>query len=147
MAKRFKDIKLLALDVDGVLTDDHIYFGSDGFEMKKTFFYPVIPVLIGMSLYVSTTAIGDEYDYGKKLYQEKCQLCHGVKGEGNGPAATSLSPRPANFTAPEFWKGNVEQKITNTVLKGKGVMPAFQLSPGHIKALIDFMSHTFKKSN
>ncbi|KAA3634070.1 MAG: hypothetical protein DWP97_07855 [Calditrichaeota bacterium] len=33
--KRFKDIKLLALDVDGVLTDDGIYFGPDGFEMKK----------------------------------------------------------------------------------------------------------------
>ena len=28
-------IKLLALDVDGVLTDDSIYFGPDGFEMKK----------------------------------------------------------------------------------------------------------------
>jgi 3-deoxy-D-manno-octulosonate 8-phosphate phosphatase (KDO 8-P phosphatase) len=35
LAERFKTIKLLALDVDGVLTDDHIYFGPDGFEMKK----------------------------------------------------------------------------------------------------------------
>jgi 3-deoxy-D-manno-octulosonate 8-phosphate phosphatase (KDO 8-P phosphatase) len=32
---RLKTIKLLALDVDGVLTDDSIYFGPDGFEMKK----------------------------------------------------------------------------------------------------------------
>ena len=32
---RLKKIKLLALDVDGVLTDDSIYFGPDGFEMKK----------------------------------------------------------------------------------------------------------------
>lgn len=32
---RLKQIKLLALDVDGVLTDDSIYFGPDGFEMKK----------------------------------------------------------------------------------------------------------------
>ncbi|MEA2031786.1 MAG: HAD hydrolase family protein [candidate division Zixibacteria bacterium] len=29
------NIKLLALDVDGVLTDDSIYFGPDGFELKK----------------------------------------------------------------------------------------------------------------
>ncbi|SYZ74515.1 3-deoxy-D-manno-octulosonate 8-phosphate phosphatase, YrbI family (modular protein) [Candidatus Zixiibacteriota bacterium] len=35
LARRFKAIKLLALDVDGVLTDDHIYFGPDGFEMKQ----------------------------------------------------------------------------------------------------------------
>lgn len=33
--EKFKEIKLLALDVDGVLTDDSIYFGPDGFEMKK----------------------------------------------------------------------------------------------------------------
>ncbi len=35
LTDRFKDIKLLALDVDGVLTDDKIYFGPDGFEMKQ----------------------------------------------------------------------------------------------------------------
>ncbi|MCP4667545.1 MAG: HAD family hydrolase, partial [Deltaproteobacteria bacterium] len=33
--ERLKKIKLLALDVDGVLTDDSIYFGPDGFELKK----------------------------------------------------------------------------------------------------------------
>ncbi len=35
LVERFKNIKLLALDVDGVLTDDSIYFGPDGFELKK----------------------------------------------------------------------------------------------------------------
>ena len=35
VVEKFKGIKLLALDVDGVLTDDAIYFGPDGFEMKK----------------------------------------------------------------------------------------------------------------
>jgi len=35
LTDRFKNIKLLALDVDGVLTDDKIYFGPDGFEMKQ----------------------------------------------------------------------------------------------------------------
>lgn len=33
--KRLKTIKLLALDVDGVLTDDSIYFGPEGFELKR----------------------------------------------------------------------------------------------------------------
>ena len=35
LVKRFKSIKLLALDVDGVLTDDSIFFGPEGFELKK----------------------------------------------------------------------------------------------------------------
>jgi 3-deoxy-D-manno-octulosonate 8-phosphate phosphatase (KDO 8-P phosphatase) len=33
--EKLKSVKLLALDVDGVLTDDSIYFGPDGFELKK----------------------------------------------------------------------------------------------------------------
>ncbi len=33
--QRFKEIKLLALDVDGVLTDDSIYFGPNGYELKR----------------------------------------------------------------------------------------------------------------
>lgn len=33
--EKLSQIKLLALDVDGVLTDDSIYFGPDGFEMKR----------------------------------------------------------------------------------------------------------------
>src|SRR5512147_2724030 len=30
-----RSIKVLAMDVDGVLTDDGLFFGPDGFEMKK----------------------------------------------------------------------------------------------------------------
>lgn len=33
--ERLRDIKLLALDVDGVMTDDSIWFGPDGFELKR----------------------------------------------------------------------------------------------------------------
>ena len=35
LKKKLGRIKLLALDVDGVLTDDSIYFGPDNFEMKR----------------------------------------------------------------------------------------------------------------
>jgi 3-deoxy-D-manno-octulosonate 8-phosphate phosphatase (KDO 8-P phosphatase) len=35
LLSRLAKIKLLALDVDGVLTDDSIYFGPDGLEFKK----------------------------------------------------------------------------------------------------------------
>ena len=32
------------------------------------------------------------------LYKHNCVICHGVKGDSNGPAANSLPRRPANFT-------------------------------------------------
>ncbi len=51
---RLKEIKLLALDVDGVLTDDGIYFGPDGLELKKfnisDGFYMVLAMQAGLQL-------------------------------------------------------------------------------------------------
>jgi mono/diheme cytochrome c family protein len=35
---------------------------------------------------------------GRKIYQDYCVGCHGVAGDGNGPAARYLIPRPVNFT-------------------------------------------------
>jgi cytochrome c oxidase cbb3-type subunit 2 len=40
---------------------------------------------------------------GKEVYERRCVPCHGVKGDGNGPAATFLyKQRPRNFTLGEF---------------------------------------------
>jgi DMSO reductase family type II enzyme heme b subunit len=36
---------------------------------------------------------------GKAVYERKCALCHGVKGDGKGPAAELLVPKPRDFTA------------------------------------------------
>ena len=35
---------------------------------------------------------------GERLYSEHCAVCHGAKGDGNGPRATELSPSPRDFT-------------------------------------------------
>ncbi len=39
---------------------------------------------------------------GREVYQTRCVGCHGVKGDGNGVAATFLSPRPRDFTVGVF---------------------------------------------
>ncbi len=90
-------------------------------------------------------ARGSEYDQGKKLYSEKCYLCHGHKGDGNGPGAVAFSPRPANFTDPKFWQKFNDEMISETVRKGHGMMPAFDLSADQIKAIIDYLKAAFKK--
>lgn len=35
---------------------------------------------------------------GRALYERECSVCHGIKGDGKGPFATALFPRPRNFT-------------------------------------------------
>lgn len=86
LAERFKNIKLLALDVDGVLTDDHIFFGPDGFEMKKFHisdgFYIVLAKRTGLEIAVisgrpsaaTTTRMKDlKIKYILQEMREKCE--------------------------------------------------------------------------
>jgi cytochrome c oxidase cbb3-type subunit I/II len=39
---------------------------------------------------------------GRAVYHERCIGCHGATGDGNGPAATFLFPRPRDFTLAVF---------------------------------------------
>ena len=34
---------------------------------------------------------------GREIYLYNCAVCHGDKGDGNGPASKTLNPKPANF--------------------------------------------------
>ncbi len=44
----------------------------------------------------------DLVDRGRAVYRRRCIGCHGAEGDGNGAAATFLSPRPRDFTAAVF---------------------------------------------
>ena len=112
--------------------------------MRRIHGYVLAGLLFAAPFLSAQYGAADEYAQGKKLYSDKCQICHGVNGKGDGPAASALSPKPANFTDPKFWIGDVDKKITDTVEKGHGMMPAFDLKPAEIKDIIDYLAHAFK---
>lgn len=39
---------------------------------------------------------------GETVYRRACEACHGANGDGNGPAARALDPRPRDFTRGTF---------------------------------------------
>ena len=115
--------------------------------MKKMSMYAIAGMfLMTVILWVGVSA-GSEEDMGKSLYANNCEICHGKNGDGKGPAAESFSPSPRDFTDPKFWQNDADEKITNTIENGIGVMPAFQLNSDQIKALIDYMSRSFKPAH
>jgi cytochrome c oxidase cbb3-type subunit 2 len=46
--------------------------------------------------------LGPDVPLGRRVYAERCAVCHGPDGRGNGPAAPSLIPRPRDFTLGQF---------------------------------------------
>jgi len=107
--------------------------------------FPGALIILLIVLGTAGMAAGDDLATGARLFEAKCQICHGANGRGDGPAAAALNPKPRNFTKPAFWQNNVDEKIKRTVKSGKGMMPAFNLDDDEIKAIIDYMHHTFKK--
>ena len=114
--------------------------------MKELLVVVVVGALLGIGLLGPVSRAAAQYERGKALFDDKCQMCHGIKGDGKGPAAASFTPKPANFTDPRFWRENSDRKIATTIRKGHGPMPAFDLKPEEIKAIINYMSHAFKKA-
>lgn len=59
------------------------------------------PQNVGVSL-MTLPASHDLVARGREVYRQRCIGCHGAGGDGNGPAATFLSPRPRNLAAGVF---------------------------------------------
>ncbi len=57
--------------------------------------------LIGVSQLPSPAAANDA-GRGQAVYDQHCAACHGLTGDGNGPASVWLHPRPRNFSAGLF---------------------------------------------
>jgi high-affinity iron transporter len=80
---------------------------------------------------------------GKTLFKENCTSCHGDLGKGDGPAASSLNPKPANLTDRERMKEISPFNAFNTIRLGVPgtAMLAFQnLSDQDVWALAYFAS-------
>jgi len=83
---------------------------------------------------------------GWPLYNRLCLACHGVDGDGRGPAAPWTTSRPRDFTTGAFaWRTTrtgaapSREDIRRTIAFGaRGTsMPAFHLAPADLDRLVD----------
>ncbi len=67
---------------------------------------------------------------GQASFAKYCATCHGPKGEGDGPAAKALKPKPRNFVTEPLKNPKVTgvyETLSNGV-KGTAMMPFKHLS-------------------
>jgi len=91
---------------------------------------------------------------GQDIYNAICFACHGVNGDGKGPAAAGAgATAPRDFTSPDFVIVGREDEIATTIAKGAQAsfhgsefMPAWgsSLSDQQIRDLIAYLK-TFKQ--
>ena len=91
---------------------------------------------------------------GKAVYTERCAFCHGDLGDGTGPVASYLNPRPRDFTSGLFkfrTTASGELPLREDVIKivEDGVrgtaMPSWSdtLSNQEIEAVVDYLTVKF----
>ena len=69
---------------------------------------------------------------GSRTYKEKCELCHGPEGKGDGILGRTLDPKPADFTQSRMMAETRDDYLFWRVSEGGGfppfnsAMPAFK---------------------
>lgn len=63
----------------------------------------------------------------KDLYAAKCASCHGATGDGKGPSATNLTPKPTNFTDAPLMREKTPLEFYTAITVGESVMPAHRV--------------------
>ncbi|MGD0835851.1 MAG: c-type cytochrome [Polyangia bacterium] len=80
---------------------------------------------------------------GETLFRQNCISCHGDSGRGDGPASSTLNPRPRNFTQPAGWTSgyritDIFSTITHGV-KGTGMAAFDFIAPADRMALVHYV--------
>jgi mono/diheme cytochrome c family protein len=88
---------------------------------------------------------------GKQAYEQHCASCHGVNGDGNGPASVWLFPKPRNFSSGLFKLHSTpagslptDQDLFETITRGMAgsSMPSFSyLSETDRRELVQYVKY------
>ncbi len=91
----------------------------------------------------------DELEGSRRIYNKRCMPCHGKKGEGNGPAAGFMTPRPRNFTwgiyklrSTPSGDPPTDEDLIGTIRRGMPgtAMPSWkQFTDAEVKALVRYI--------
>jgi mono/diheme cytochrome c family protein len=125
--------------------------GSDGTNASTSNAPPPVPVETTVTTPPASTAPpgGDALsgDLGTRVFAQRCALCHGPDGHGDGPGSKALNPKPRNFHDTAYMSSRTDAQLLDTIHKGKGAMPKWGgvLSEAEITAALAHIRELGKK--
>jgi len=113
-----------------------------------------LSLLAGLAFFLGRPAAAQTTVEGEAIYKERCAFCHGEDGDGNGPVAKYLNPRPRDFTSGQFKfrttaSGEIPLREDVITIVQQGVrgtaMPSWEdnLSQEEIETVVDYVMQTF----
>ncbi len=75
---------------------------------------------------------------GAKIYAERCAVCHGPNGKGDGPGGAALNPKPRDHTDGKYMNSRTDEQLLEVIHNGKNAMPAWKgiLTEDQMKAVL-----------
>lgn len=122
-------------------------------QQTKTGTTPVLPAASSKAVTASTTPapkgplLKGNISNGRPLYEQNCVACHGAAGDGKGPRAAVIVPKPRSFVSVEARAAFSRPLLVLTITQGKrGTgMPAWEkvLTPQEIADVAEYVFQRF----
>lgn len=81
-----------------------------------------------------------------KIFEQRCTICHGATGDGDGPGSAALTPKPRKFKDKE-WQASITDDHIRKIIVGGGAAvgksptmvpnPDLKDKPGVVQALVE----------
>jgi 3-deoxy-D-manno-octulosonate 8-phosphate phosphatase (KDO 8-P phosphatase) len=112
LAKRLTGIKALVLDVDGVLTDDHLYVGADGFELKQFHIGDGLTMVLAMRAGLEIIIMSNRPSAATTTRMNDLKVKHVIQERGN----------KAQLVADYVAANNLDLTMAETAFIGNDIM-------------------------
>lgn len=79
----------------------------------------------------AVTGVASPNEEAKTIAQNRCAMCHGSAGKGDGPQAGTMNPKPRDFSAKDWQKSISDAQIRTAIVKGGGAVGKSVLMPAN----------------
>ena len=117
--------------------------------MRRSCFRTLGLLTLGLLIHVGHPGalLAGDSAAGRALYQQYCSVCHGPQGKGDGPAASTMNPKPRDHIDGHYMNALSEAHLTTVISEGGAavqrspLMPSWKgtLTPQQIQDVIAYL--------
>lgn len=74
-------------------------------------------------------AAGDAAAEAKAMFAQRCVLCHGASGKGDGVTAASINPKPRNYTDAAWQASVTDADLRKIIVEGGDAVGKSMMMP------------------